>query len=1858
MTSKTGIQGFWNYDTFSLLGPMAGRSQAEAIGLINTYTLNLCFTQTDIVLKWHNNPPILTRIYNSETQNESIFFHNGGNDRISFIGKDWMLNYEHCLIEDESGQNPDVYEIDPTGARNTYTYSSTDGTYKYYAAPAGIFKTLRKHISEAWYEIQTRDYTTYRFSGKKRATNIDTAGARFFGLDWIKDKNGVKVIITWETAGSNSYKRISYIEIGSDYDSSTVKVIEFLYTTDLGTDFWLMNSYKILGPQGDDNPKNDTLGTWLLGYDSDTFDLLTVDYPITIGGTPGTDNKCFYEFKYDDDNGKLTWIFDMNRVLWEFIWEDGIEDPVDLPSGTYNVLKRIIYPEVSDSSSLPAQFSEIDYYIDTTSTLTTYLRDAVNTDKFWVYVHDANGRIESRTDPLSPGNTYSYQWTTAASKWVMDKFTFPSGDYVVFDYDATTANLTEIHWWDEIPSAPDDEKKAYNVKYEWDSTDIYLLKAVRYDNDTETNLWWSSTEFTYDDKNVVKIRSGIPPTGGSSTGHVEIPVIRMQYTQYGNVSSITDPEDITTEFEYSETLNGTLGTGFGALKKATLRDRTSDEKPAYYAWDRLETLLIAISDDVINENLTGCKFRMTYSQRGELLTSNSIGSSSRITYDKMSNPVNIWSNTNRTIIDYQLETYPLNMPVEITINTGNVIKYVYNAWGDRTEKASTYDGDEYKVFYNYDDARRLEQIDYEILSASGGDEKTVYEYDSNSNVTKVHYGQYTDGTPKTLYEMTYNFAGQLIETKFPAITGQTNKETYSYDGPKGLVDEIQRSWTEDGNLKTATWTYEYDRLGRCVNWTKPTVPYNSDQAFSVEYFYDRNSRLVHIKNTRDIDDGEEHTYSYRHEYYKYDTRGRLTRIYREIDDDVTTDVALTYDTEGNLVQSTSGGIVAVSKKYDDAGRVVAMGKPGQDLDNQGTRYVYDANGRVCEMHMPGNAVYKIDYDEAGRVCATTDPCGRTFRREYWENGLLKRLIYPSGDFIGYEYDGLGRIIKVWETVPDINLNPSTITDNPWGINRNRIALTLEVTYEWDTDMNLGKCQKVTYKTAYSTSGDPSWNMEYYTSVYLFNQWGWLEKVSFPQEGATTSATRDVYRYTYNYRGNVKSVELYDGGASTWRQIIDNSYDKLGRMLTHEYSEWAEPAGQGGAPTRNVTNTLNYCCCSLVSASQTNSTAGVSTRSLAYTRDKRHRLLGEEYSDTIPGADSGSPVIKDYSYVWDNASRLVKFIDPVYGADTEDPKPTVYNRGDNTNSFTLERIDPSNPDRAQAESYHYEFGTDGRISRVLLPDADNLTGEGENASVMAIDYSYFPDGKVQSINLYDLVNDASVYYIAYEYDMNGRMSDQKVKKQKAGKAFVYRVRFTHDGRGQLKNHTYEKYVSVSNSVELIRRMEIWYDLAGNIGGKKFTDNDYDWVYEFTYDTGYRLTGLVITNYDAGTSNLNWTYTYDFDHDLRGNVRACSCVVIGPSPEPRPVDLPNTMKYDSHNRLSEYTVTGSRKIALRYDPVSRVFRREVYTGALLNTLESAVHYYYQGGEVVQEFDEMLEGEPESQTPIDAINWDYLRGYHGEVIRRREVDGETYTDMLQVVDHQGSVKQEASPDVSGTVGAENGYATHAEGEPLPIEQPSDIANHVQFHGGILEDSNIHTNPATDGEMGYFYRMGVRHYSPGLHRFIQRDPLSYIRVPGRSTPLSLNPYIYGMNRPDQLSDVSGYQAGPGNVAPCSGCVGSGQVGGGFGTDGGHGPVVPPQGGNGGSGGSPQPESGDDKRTCLRSLPEDCFREDPAWQMCNVYLCCQWDDEPPWASCCARTVITPGFCLFEDREECLCGCCSLSNNESHSPNCIGIGHT
>ncbi|MFH1516008.1 MAG: RHS repeat-associated core domain-containing protein [bacterium] len=288
-------------------------------------------------------------------------------------------------------------------------------------------------------------------------------------------------------------------------------------------------------------------------------------------------------------------------------------------------------------------------------------------------------------------------------------------------------------------------------------------------------------------------------------------------------------------------------------------------------------------------------------------------------------------------------------------------------------------------------------------------------------------------------------------------------------------------------------------------------------------------------------------------------------------------------------------------------------------------------------------------------------------------------------------------------------------------------------------------------------------------------------------------------------------------------------------------------------------------------------------------------------------------------------------------------------------------------------------------------------------------------------------------------------------------------------------------------------------------------------------------------------------FTIGHDLRGNIRTCSVSISGsPSPPPQPIDLPDEMMYDSHNRLTEYIVTDDRKVRLHYDPVGRVFRKEIFGWVSEDwELEKAIHYYYQGSALVQEYVVTVESET---TAVADIEWDYLRGVGGRVIRRRETDGATVTDTLHVNAPIGTVMQEAEPYVTGEVppGTPNGYVTNADGEPFWVDnlEPT-TENHIQYHGGFLEDKEFHTSEANQ-ERGYFYRMGVRHYSPMLGRFLQKDPMTISRLPSKRSPLSANPYTYALNRPLQLSDTSGFQPELPGLSNCSTC-GGGSGGGGL---------------------------------------------------------------------------------------------------------------
>ncbi len=362
----------------------------------------------------------------------------------------------------------------------------------------------------------------------------------------------------------------------------------------------------------------------------------------------------------------------------------------------------------------------------------------------------------------------------------------------------------------------------------------------------------------------------------------------------------------------------------------------------------------------------------------------------------------------------------------------------------------------------------------------------------------------------------------------------------------------------------------------------------------------------------------------------------------------------------------------------------------------------------------------------------------------------------------------------------------------------------------------------------------------------------------------------------------------------------------------------------------------------------------------------------------------------------------------------------------------------------------------------------------------------------------------------------------------------------------------------------------------------------------------------------------------------------------------------MKYDSHNRLTEYIVTDDRKIRLLYDPMGRVFRKEIYDWVSEDwEFEKATHYYYQGGNLVQEYDVTVLNPTTAEADIE---WDYLRGLGGQVVRKRETDGETDTDTLHVNSAIGTTLNVLFPDMDTPTLKEGGYKTTAEGEPFHVTgfEPQE-ENHIQYHGGFLEDKEFHTSVAGQ-ERGYFYRMGVRHYVPAFGRFMQRDPITYMRAPHKTNPLSANPYQYAYNRPTQMSDTSGYQPeGPETLpAEWSG------FGGGSGTDGGCGGGHSPFRNTPGSGSGDPGDDGDDseeaKRKCVVWWPEKCV-DDPRYPDCNVH-CCQYDDQPSWLdTCCDGGVYVDlnSFCNLTWEDECDCPCC-WAGGEQNAPAAMGGG--
>ncbi|MCX6645671.1 MAG: hypothetical protein NTY09_04850 [bacterium] len=267
--------------------------------------MNLVFMVNDLILKYHNNSPYITRFYNStEGDNDddySLNLHYG------LMGKFWIFNYEHCLIEkivSEAGS--DVTEIDPSGARHEYTESS--GTY---TSPNGILKGLTKTSGE--FDLTDRSGTTWHFI---HLGGSDPDDPKLYRLEYIKDRNDIRVYVEWEEVDANPGGtehlkwRIARISVSNDQGSNKVSFIDFGYTNitieidETDHYFHFINTMTDYTEHVGISKSNEHC--WIFDYDDDGH-LLNVGYP--------SFPDCPLKYDYNASS-QLELITDMNETDW------------------------------------------------------------------------------------------------------------------------------------------------------------------------------------------------------------------------------------------------------------------------------------------------------------------------------------------------------------------------------------------------------------------------------------------------------------------------------------------------------------------------------------------------------------------------------------------------------------------------------------------------------------------------------------------------------------------------------------------------------------------------------------------------------------------------------------------------------------------------------------------------------------------------------------------------------------------------------------------------------------------------------------------------------------------------------------------------------------------------------------------------------------------------------------------------------------------------------------------------------------------------------------------------------------------------------------------------------------------------------------------------------------------------------------------------------------------------------------------------------------------------------------------------------------------------------------------------------
>ncbi|WP_342748642.1 LamG-like jellyroll fold domain-containing protein, partial [Nonomuraea indica] len=562
-----------------------------------------------------------------------------------------------------------------------------------------------------------------------------------------------------------------------------------------------------------------------------------------------------------------------------------------------------------------------------------------------------------------------------------------------------------------------------------------------------------STGMTYTDGTEPAIGGGTTPPGlVASKTDARGNAWTYRYTAAGDLAEQADPEGLVTKLDYD-----TLGR---LISSTQISDAHPDGVKTSFTYDGLSRPVTQTEPGVKNEitNVTHTKrTTLTYdadgNTRSEKISDLAGGDAERATvytYDPLGRAETV-TDPEGGVVRQAWNT--LGQLVRVTDPRGTVIENGYSKRGELTTRtlkgwtgspvnpepakdvvleafaydpagrlAAEVDSMSRKTTFTYWDDNRLSQkiADDAKLNGSTTPGDVVlesHEYDPAGNLTT----QITGGTTPVTTVFDYDVASRLTAKVFdPATLERVLAFVYDANG-----NVLKTTLTGAGTTRSEVTEYAYNKVNQV---TKSTVE-NGDQDVVTTSTYDDRGLAVATTDPRGNAAGaDKDAFT---STMRYDALGRLIEATApEVKVDKAGSSATArpsarfgYDTVGARTHETDPEGRTITSVFDKAGRLTsksapAYTPPGGTALTPTIAHAYDLAGLLTATTDPRGYTSTFEYDQLGRQVRVTDPApeGQTAGRwvaEYDLAGEQLAAVDPTGARVEATYDDLGR--KITET---------------------------------------------------------------------------------------------------------------------------------------------------------------------------------------------------------------------------------------------------------------------------------------------------------------------------------------------------------------------------------------------------------------------------------------------------------------------------------------------------------------------------------------------------------------------------------------------------------------------------------------------------------------------------------------------------------------------------------------------------------------------------------------------------------------------------------------------------------------------------